>query len=177
MATVTSNAKQVIAGLAKLASEIDLRKPGIAGERTAGLDVRAIMVLGMEARFNRGEDVSSGAFAPNNAKYKARKGGRAVGYGPDRLGHTGGLMRSQVEMLGTVVITQSSVTAVYGASEEGKREAQWFSNGTDGAGDGAGEHSGAKNQPPRPFWGLDEKIHAEADTYAQEWIQSILVHP
>ncbi len=40
--------------------------------------------------------------------------------------------------------------------------------------EGGGEKSGAKNQPPRPFWAIDDATHLECDEYAHEWIDSLL---
>jgi len=186
MAKVTSNAQRLIDGLKKLPSQVDLSRAGVLGERAAGLDLREIIILDTEERYNSELDPSGNPWAENKPSTIARKGGRKVGYGADRKAskngkrpaHTGGLLRSQQEMFGTVEITKTSVTVIQGATEQGKLEAQWYSNGSDGfptSQGGGGEKSGAKNQPARPFWGLTENSGHKCDVYVQGWVETMLV--
>ncbi len=109
---------------------------------------------------------------PDNAEpYKTKKQGRPIGFGIDRKAHVGGSMFSMVELLGRLQFSPNEITIFHGRTAEVIREMQWFQNGSP-PGLGSGETSGAKNQPPRPFAGLDHAILTELHQYLEDFLKS-----
>ena len=176
MATVTSNVDELIAKLETLARGPDFSEPGLRGAGTVADDLREIYVFGVMARCAAQTDPAGNAWADNSDtppwRYKTRKAGRPVGIGLDKKGHRGGLMLSQVQLMGRMTVTPEEITLAYGVDPVAIREIQWFSKGSHGT--GPGENSGAKNQPERHVWGFDPQIVAETMAYLDEYVKVLI---
>jgi hypothetical protein len=98
---------------------------------------------------------------------------RGMGNSADKP--SGGDMLSDVNLTGDVTIEPELIQITYGApgADWSRRKAQFFTNGSVPSSDGT-EHSGAKNQPPRPFWGLDEEINAKCEERIDVFLDDLL---
>ena len=139
-------------------------------------DMVKIVALGMRDRgVVRQEDPSGNGWPKNAPDYAKEKDYRPVSIGPDRpkKGTKGGDMMSEVNLTGNVTIEPERVAMEYGTTPEAKLKAQWFTNGSE-PGLGEGECSGAKRQPPRPFYGLDDAIERALDERVDRAIDEFL---
>jgi hypothetical protein len=82
-------------------------------------------------------------------------------------------MLAALQIDGTQVITTHTATMVYGVNAAARSKAEWFTNGSM-AGVAGSQRSGAKNQPPRPFYELDSTDVAALDTYFVDTFDAVL---
>jgi hypothetical protein len=96
------------------------------------------------------EEGHDGRFEENRGTYgeQKREDGVEIGIGL----HFGGDM-SQHENFGSVRdVRPTLMTMFFGADDYTRRKGMWFQSGTSGYDDQDVEPSGAQNQPPRPFY-------------------------
>lgn len=167
--TFQSGPDPIAESLRGLVESIDFTRPGREG--SLGATLIGILHEGISDRNRAEEDPDGGPWEANRGKHGARKradsipvgvghysqGGRPATYEP------GGEMTSLVEIQGEIDISPDAVISAYGATEFARRKGSWFTRGS--AGPGAGEVSGAKDQPPRPFYAFND---ADADAVLEE---------
>jgi hypothetical protein len=172
----SSNANAIAARLRQAADSFRF-KGGSVGDTGLGRDMAKAIGVGIAARTTGGQVSPDGSpLAPNQGKYGERKqaAGLPVGVGLKSKRSTGTPMLSLVELQGVIEITDEGRTCVvrYGTSEEVRRKGMWFTGGSSGA-EGC-EPSGAKNQPPRKFYGLDDEIRATLKGLARDHVRRVI---
>ncbi|CAB4131005.1 hypothetical protein UFOVP124_49 [uncultured Caudovirales phage] len=127
-------------------------------------DVLDIMSAEMLERCeDRRVDHTGTPWAPNAPSYlkKRQKQGKPVGELEHKM-----LTRQQFD--GTRTFEPGQATMEYGITEFERKKAQWFTRGSEENLPGDIEASGATNQPPRPFFELDDDIRSKAIAEIEE---------
>lgn len=162
MARVDSNLGEIMSAIDAIVNGFNFTSTtGRSGKRLADKALDTIAERIAERTTARQMDSNQSPLAPNRGEYGEKKRTKGIpigtGYYPagngGQNGIRGGQMLSDLELSGERVIEEKSATMTYGLDGFAKRKAQWFTNGSTG---NAGERSGAKNQPPRPFYDLDD---------------------
>lgn len=158
------NLDLVAAGLTELVESFDFTRRG--KDRSLGHTLIGVIHERISDRNRAEQDPDGGPWEANRGKYGGRKraDGVPVGVGHYSLGRErgqrtaqyepGGEMTSLVQIQGEIEVEPDSVTSSFGTDDEVRRKGSWFTRGSSGPGEG--EVSGAKNQPPRPFYGFNE---------------------
>lgn len=175
MAGITSNLDDILAAIDRAAA-VDFTAPTPSG--VLGGDLVEIVVNGIRDRTVVRQEGPSGApLAANAPAYAKRKGYRPVGIGPDRKGApSGGDMLGEVNLRGEVDIRPDEVAMTFGASDWARDKGRWFTHGSDESA-GHGNYSGAKGQPARPFYALDDAIRAALDERIDKFLEEHLESP
>jgi hypothetical protein len=166
----SSNASRIAEKLRALADSIRF-DGGTVGDKGLGRDLAAAVAVGIAGR-SLGDQADPGGqgWPENRGKYGVKKRGQGlpVGVGIKGKRSIGRPMLSLVELAGEVTIEDDGRRLIikYGTSDDVRRKGNWFTGGSSGA-DGC-EPSGAKNQKPRKFFGLDDTIRAELRSIAHE---------
>jgi len=156
--------EEVAADLMNLVDSFDFTRVG--RDRSLGHTLIGVIHERIGDRMRNEVDPDGNPWEPNRGKYGDRKrgAGGTVGVGYyGQAGGTGGGMASEKQIQGKVELEPDSVTSSYGWDDETRRKGSWFTRGSSGPGDG--EVSGAKNQPPRPFYAFNEE---DADAVLEE---------
>jgi hypothetical protein len=175
--SASSNADRVSARLRKLADSLRF-SGGTVGDTGLGRDMSKAIGVGIADRSLQGVAPDGNAWPENQGDYGERKRARGlpvgVGLKGKRKRSTSRPMLSLVELQGVIEITDEGRTLIvkYGTGEDVRRKGQWFSGGSTGA-DGC-EASGAKGQPPRKFYGLDDEIRATLRGLAREHLRRVV---
>jgi hypothetical protein len=121
------------------------------------------------------EQADGSPLAANRGKYGQRKAkiGLPVGVGIKGKRSKGRPMISLVEVQGKVEIGDEgkTLTMRFGTSEDVRKKGEWFTNGST---KGIGESSGAKGQPPRPFYQLDAALKAELVAMIENHVREVI---
>ena len=163
MAHAKSNLDEVLAKMDEFTDSFQMNKPhptvpgGTLGKAALDLVSQRIQI-----RCKAEKGPGGWAWAPN----KDWKQAHAVGAVKDDTGTVVGTkpigvlgdhdnMLSPENIDGEREVLEQTASMEYGAAgdEYSRRKAQWFTNGSK-TGPQGGERSGAKNQPPRPFYKL-----------------------
>ena len=171
----TSNADEIDRLLGELMTTFDLTRVGSSGQEL-GRDMVAITALGIVDRtLGNQQDVDGEPLAENRGEYKKRKDRKGLPVGVGLAEQSGDRMLSLPQITGEVTVEPEQATMTYGQSEAARRKSQWFTAGSDGS-QGI-EPSGAKNQPSRPFFALDQYIEAElvdlCDQLAEDFLTKL----
>lgn len=156
--------EQLAAKLNELVDSFDFTRVG--KDKSLGHTLIGVIHDRIIDRMAAEQDPDGNPWEANRGRYgeKKREVGVPIGVGYyGKEGGTGGEMRSEREVQGKVSLAPESVTSTYGWDDETRRKGSWFTRGSSGPGDG--EVSGAKNQPPRPFYAFNEE---DADAVAEE---------
>lgn len=171
----TSNLDEVERLLGELMTTFDLTRVGSSGQEL-GRDMVSIAALGiLDRTLGNAQDADGEPIAENRGEYRKRKDrkGLPVGVGLDE--QTADRMLSLPQVTGEVSVEPEQATMTFGITEAARRKSQWFTAGSDGS-QGI-EPSGAKNQPSRPFYALDEYIEAElvdlCDQVAEDFLTNL----
>lgn len=166
MATARSNLDSVAHWLRRMVEGFNFESPGIEGKGLANELLNVVADEITERTGNRQLDIDGGPLKPNAPAYAAstKKRGRPVGV-------LTGEMLSQREMHGTREILQYSARMSYGVTDFARKKAEWFTRGSEENGPEDIEYSGAQNQPPRPFYGMDDQIRDAVLARAAEALQ------
>lgn len=144
--------------------KMDLTRDGL-GEELADIVAQGILRRTIaDQRTSIGTALSPNA--PDYAARKEKKGIRTIGVG---IGPTSGEMLSMEQIKGRREITPDKVVMTYGKSDDVNRKGQWFTSGSL-AGTGL-EPSGAKGQPPRPFYDIDPETRAKVTEFLERYLQ------
>lgn len=171
--SISSNLGEIEALLDRLAAGIDFTAPGAGA--SIGEEALDAVAEGIGDRCSlRQGDPDGRRWDDNRGKYgeAKRDAGVPIGVSPDARGHRGGDMLSLVQLKGTRDVRPATASVAYGITPFARRKAQWFTNGS--AAVGAGEESGAKGQPPRPFWGLDDAIRDRVRAIVADGVRAFL---
>jgi hypothetical protein len=176
MPDLTDNADEVFGHVQAIIDGINLEATvagGILGEEL--LDAAAMAIL--QRSIQQQSAPGGGAWAANATKYadyKQKKGVDRVGIGVSKAtaNDPSRRMLSLPQVQGRRTITAELAEAEYGMDDDANRKAQWFTAGSVGA-EGC-EPSGATNQPPRPFYDLDEADRQEIERRAEDLIGQLL---
>jgi hypothetical protein len=181
MATVSSNLEEIAAKMTAVVDSFNFTAVG-RGNKRLGDEALDVVANGIAARTLQRQQEPGGAHMEDNqgdyGKRKQKKGiPVGVGFYPvTEQGQTkeiGGQMLSDIELSGERVIEEQTATMTYGKDGYAKRKAQWFTNGSTGT---DGEKSGAKNQPPRPFYELDDGITTDLDANMTAEFKNYMSH-
>ena len=124
------------------------------------------------------QEAPGGSIWPANARayadHKARRGVQLVGVGVSKATeeNPASRMLSLPQLQGRRTITPDSAEAEFGLDDAANRKGQRFTAGS--AGEEGCEPSGAKNQPPRPFFDLDEADREAIGRRAEELLDQLL---
>jgi hypothetical protein len=176
VANLQDNADDVFGHVQAIIDGINLEATvagGILGEDL--LDTAAMAIL--QRSIQQQSAPGGGAWAANATKYaeyKQRKGVDRVGIGVSKATEADPSRRmlSLPQVQGRRAITAEEAVAEYGLDDDANRKGQWFTAGSAGA-DGC-EPSGATNQPPRPFYDLDESDREEIERRAEDLVGQLL---
>lgn len=162
MATVSDNMDEIEA-LITQASEFDFTSPGTQG---AGLgnELLDIVAEGVYERSMNQQAAPDGTdWADNAESYKKRpeKDGKPISV-------LDGEMMSMVELRGERTIEPYEASMEYGTQKITRRKAQWFTRGSEENAPDDIEYSGAKDQPPRPFYEIDDTITGQVNERVQQ---------
>ena len=125
---------------------LDFTREGL-GDHAADVAADAI-----HSRF-LAESGADAKFADNRGKYGQRKRERGIPVGIGLHGErVGGEMSARVHFAGVREIEADEVILAFGADDANRRKGMWFEAGSTPSEDI--EPSGAKGQPPRPFFSL-----------------------
>lgn len=167
MASVTSNLDAEIAPTLKGLSRLLVLSRPHRGKRL-GDHMADIVATGIQARTLDDQKTSEGApLAANRGYYGARKRTRGILVGVGLYGSTakgvstGGDMLSFDQLRGRVAIGDDTVVMTAGLDDEAEAKVAMFSEG-----------DATKNQPPRPFYELDETIESNLDQLLDEAIEA-----
>jgi len=171
----TSNLDEVDRLLGELMQTFDLTRVGSSGQEL-GRDMVAVAALGIVDRtLGNQQDADGEPIAENRGEYRKRKDKRGLPVGVGLAEQSGDRMLSLPQITGEVSVEPELCSMTYGQSEAAKRKGMWFTAGSDGS-QGI-EPSGAKNQPARPFYALDEYIEAElvdlCDQHAEDFLTKL----
>lgn len=148
-ATVTTNVDDLNKFINGLADTLNLGQQDFANDLLDEISAR------IHNRFvaQRGADAG---FTANRGDYGKRKRrlGIPVGIGI-RGGSSSGEMAEFENFLGQRILTRDQAFLNFGANDDDRRKGMWFENGARKSADGT-ESSGAKGQPPRPFFELND---------------------
>jgi hypothetical protein len=117
-------------------------------------DVLDSMAAGMQKRLiDRQVDPDDSPLPDNAPSYRAqpKKGNKIIGF-------LTGEMLSDQQFKGSRAFEKTSAIQTFGNNDFCRRKGQWFTRGSKPNPPYDLEHSGAKNQPPRPFYDLDDEI-------------------
>lgn len=146
MAVRVMNLAEVTEAIERIADCLDFTRSG--AETTIGKDllVRAAREISERASVEKGPD---GAWKENRGKYGKAKRAKSLPVGKGLKDAPNERMLSLPHIKGEHDIQPLSATMTFGTDERSKNLGKYFTNGSTGA---AGDRSGAKNQPPRPFY-------------------------
>ena len=164
---VSDNSDDLARRLNELSASIDFTRPGrngSLGKTLIGIVHEAIV----DRNLDEADDTSS-PWPANQGKYGERKReeGLPVGVGL----RSGGQMISMVEIQGEIRVEPEIVESTYGTNQDARDKANWFTYGSDGP---DGLHSGATNQPPRPFYGMNSQDADNVVEAAGEYLDGVL---
>jgi hypothetical protein len=170
----TSNAGAVKAKLEAFVQSINFTTAG--GQQSLGKDCLAAVAVGIRERtVDKQEQPSGQPLAPNRGKYRDKKARRGLPIGVGlRKGGRGdtGRMLSLVEVEGRQTIEPEVATMTFGKDDQSMQVAGWF---TVGSHPHSGiRPSGAKNQPPRPFYAMDDALRAMVLDKCREFIADMI---
>lgn len=135
--------------LEEMEQALDFTRDGL-GDQACDAAADAI-----QSRF-QAETGADDPFADNRGKYGERKRERGIPIGIGLHGaRVGGEMSRRIHFAGMREIEPDEVIIGFGADDKNRRKGMWFEAGSSPSGDI--EPSGAKGQPPRPFFHLADK--------------------
>ena len=149
-----SNFDQIMANLDRLIDSINLTDTTSPAGKKMAVDVLDTMTDGIQRRtIDKQVDPDNNPLADNAPSYRAKpaKGSKIIGF-------LTGEMLSDQQMKGDRTFEPSHCSQEFGITDFAKRKAQWFTRGSQGNPPSDIEASGAKNQPSRPFYDLDDEI-------------------
>jgi hypothetical protein len=150
---VTSNRSEVVAGVRRLGAGFSLKGRGRSKSFAEDLSDAISQQIADRTALAQ-QDPDGRPLAPLAAATLRRKA--RLGY-PETIGVERGLMLSQAELKGESVVTDTSMEMTYGAGEQAKKEAEWFTEG-----------SARRGQPPRRFYELDNRENRDLDALTDE---------
>jgi hypothetical protein len=150
------NIDEIEAMLVRLADTFDFTLPGEDGSFGEDL-MDEFSTSVMDRTVGLGVTPEGKTLAANRGEYgeEKRDAGLPVGIGLDE--DRSDQMLSLVNLKGERSVTPDMATMIFGVTPFARDKGNWFTYGTDGS-SVSGEHSGAKDQPPRPFWGFDDEM-------------------
>ena len=160
-----SNRDQINALLDAWVNSIDLTDRTSQVGRQMADAVLDVMADGIHQRcIDKQAEPNGTAWAENAASYTKRKdkAGKPVGV------LTGEMLGDMEAFKGTRTYEPDKAEMEYGKSEAARKKAEWFTRGSKENPPDEIEYSGAKNQPSRPFYDLDDEIKSKAFEKAQE---------
>lgn len=160
---VESNLPSFSEAIDRIVDCIDFTRPGIEGSiGEDALDLQAYRILD-RAQLEQG---SEGQWDENKGTYKQSKDKRSLLVGVGLAASSNDRMLAALNVKGEQSIASDEATMSFGATPSAKSKGDWFTNGSEGE---LGKRSGAKNQPPRPFYEFtQEDIEAATDGLAEE---------
>jgi hypothetical protein len=150
---VASNLTRLAALLRSLPAALAFDAPG-EGENLGYRLARRAFAGVRRRSIDRQVSPTGSRWAPNEPRYAASKGGRAVGVGLT------GEMLSVEQLMGEFELTPTRVRFRYGKDARNRQKAAWFQQGVR-ARRGT---TGRWRQPPRYFYDLDPEIVRDLET-------------
>ena len=170
MSGASSNVDRVEAWLNQLSDTFDFTLDGES--KSLGEDLLDLAALGILDRSVGQEQQADGSsFAPNRGKYGDKKRSLGIQVGIGFGDPNSDKMMSLLNVAGKRELQPEEATATFGATDFAADKGKWFTNGSSGA---DGDRSGAKNQPPRPFYELDEYVAQDALDYMTRRVEAIV---
>lgn len=167
MAGASSNLEEIMEQVRKLADLVDLTRAG-ADKALGELVLDRVCERCIDRTINE-QSGADGGYWPDNApgyKMMKKKKGKIVSV-------LTGEMISETEIMGTREIEPKRAVVRYGKTEFARHKLGWFTRGS--WGDGPGEKSGAKNQPPRPgLFMIDDIAKADVRAEIDDYIKYML---
>lgn len=160
----TSNLPTLDQALADLENACDFDRPGNPNGRI-GDDIAYIAGnIIQERTFNQQVDGDGNEIAPNRGRYgiKKREEGLPVGIGFDGR-DDGPKMLDIAQVVGTTDIGPKEMTQTFGTIDTAQDKGRWFERGNEG-----------RDQPPRPFYDLDDEIIDKIMDHISERVESNL---
>jgi len=161
----TSNLQSLSSALEDLENACDFDRPGSPNGRI-GDDIAYIAGnIIQERTFNQQLDGDGNQIEPNRGRYGEAKRDRGlpVGIGFSDRGDDGPKMLDIAQVVGTTNIQPKEMTQAFGTLESSQNKGRWFETGNDG-----------RNQPPRPFYDLDDEIIDKIMDHIGERVSSTL---
>lgn len=166
-----SNIQDLEAFFARFDEAIDFTRPGTEG--SLGKDLLKSQGLRILDRA-QAEQGSEGEWAENRGEYKKRKDKKGLPVGRGLGEDDENRMLSQLNVMGEQEVTATEATMRFGQGDKARNKGDWFTNGSEGE---DGKRSGAKNQPPRPFYQItsedEDAIIEQSAEAVGEWLQSL----